>query len=58
MNLFRLILFLFQIHLSLCSYVKLQGPMEKEVINAVNLIWSAEKIDVPKIYIKANQKFQ
>ena len=55
MNLFQFILFLFQIYLS-CSLMKLQGPMEQTVINAVNFIWSAEKVDVPKVDTKAKPK--
>ena len=55
MNFFQFILFLFQIYLS-CSLMKLQGPMEQTVINAVNFIWSAEKVDVPKVDTKAKPK--
>ena len=55
MNLFRFIIFLFQIYLS-CSIMKLQGQMEQTVINAVSFIWATEKVDIPKVDIKAKPK--
>ena len=45
-----------QIYFSLCSLMKLQGQMEQTVINAVNIILSGPKVDIPQIDINSKPK--
>ena len=53
---FRFIVFLIHIYFPICSLIKLQGEMEQTVINAVNIILSSSKVNIPKIDINKKPK--